>query len=312
MKRIIFIGLILVLISFGYVQADSPKISNLQFSANPVTVGEVFTISIEFEGDVDGLLIENIWETKDGKIKQELKEFAIPSDVKEKQKGVLTRQWKVASGAHKPYRILKIWVKDSNGNQSNILSGELKLAKTAPMVLGEKCEAPVWNVGDEWTYKEAGGGTWGVEVKDVTEDLYIVKYSKGLYAYDKKTLNVKYSIEDGGRRIKFTEARRKLFDFPILIGKNWRDRSTLPIGGIEVDFLNEFKIEGVDEVATSAGTFNAYRIFWKQTNMYVFGSGWVRFWYSPEVKIWIKREFEKSSFWAPIYKDTELISFKLK
>jgi hypothetical protein len=182
----------------------------------------------------------------------------------------------------------------------------------APIMLGERCEAPVWNVGDKWTYKEAEGGTWGVEVKDVTEDLYIVKYSKGLYAYDKKTLNVKYSIEDGGRRIKFTEARRKLFDFPILIGKGWRDRSTTPIGGIEVDFLNEFKIEGVDEVRTPAGTFNAYRIFWKQTNMYDLGSGWVRFWYSPEVKIWIKREFEKSSFWAPIYKNTELISFKLK
>lgn len=39
----------------------------------------------------------------------------------------------------------------------------------------EKVEAPVWNVGDKWTYKNVHGNTWSNEVVDAKEDLVIVK-----------------------------------------------------------------------------------------------------------------------------------------
>ncbi len=41
--------------------------------------------------------------------------------------------------------------------------------------------------------------------------------------------------------------------------------------------------------------------------------GRARFWYSPEVKIWIKRELEKTNFWDEVRMyDAELISYELK
>lgn len=131
-----FIG-VLIAASFIIVrpvQAEIPKISNIQFSANPIILGEWFIIAVEFEGDVDRFFIENTWETKDGEIKREVKEYTIPYEVKEKPKGVITRRWLTKDPTHKPYRIFKVWVKDVNGNQSNVLSGEVKVASVMPVI----------------------------------------------------------------------------------------------------------------------------------------------------------------------------------
>lgn len=129
MKSKVFIGL-MVIISFliaDHIHAEIPNISNLHFSVDTASIGDEFTISIEFEGDVDSLFIENTWETTRGEIKKETKEYTIPQDIQEKRKGVIIRKWKIVNPKVKPYRILKIWVKDTAGNQSNSLSGEIKV-----------------------------------------------------------------------------------------------------------------------------------------------------------------------------------------
>lgn len=116
-------------------QAGAPRISNLKFSANPVTPGSKFLISFEFEGDVDCLFIENAYETQSNEIKRDLKEFSIPSEIKGDRKGIVTRQWETQKGSTaKPYRILSVWVKDAKGNQSNVLSGEIKIAVAMPTI----------------------------------------------------------------------------------------------------------------------------------------------------------------------------------
>jgi hypothetical protein len=114
-------------------QAGAPRISNLKFSANPVTPGIKFTISFEFEGDVDRLFIENTYETQSDEIKREIKEYSIPSEIKAERKGIVSRQWETQKGStHKLYRILSVWVKDTKGNQSNVLSGEVKIVSAMP------------------------------------------------------------------------------------------------------------------------------------------------------------------------------------
>ncbi len=46
----------------------------------------------------------------------------------------------------------------------------------SPMVWAqERCEAPVWNVGNKWTYKDAAGVTWTNEVVDSEKNLDILK-----------------------------------------------------------------------------------------------------------------------------------------
>ena len=36
----------------------------------------------------------------------------------------------------------------------------------------EKCEAPVWKAGDNWTFKQADGSTYTNRVVDVKNDLF--------------------------------------------------------------------------------------------------------------------------------------------
>jgi len=232
----------------------------------------------------------------------------------------------------------------------------------SPMVWAqERCEAPVWNVGDKWNYKDAAGETWTNEVVDSEKDLYILKrgiqtkdsiastpagfvsfasanimrdtqmgFPQYLYAFDKKTLNIKYVVREGGWREKCTSPLREFFNFPIFVGKKWTESTNgIAPGGIDYSLFYTFKIEGIEDVSTAAGTFNAYRISCK-FQIYVLGKwyntlnlfdgetgfGWYRFWYSPEVKTWIKRKSQTGQWWGDRvsywYKDAELISYELK
>ncbi len=183
----------------------------------------------------------------------------------------------------------------------------------------EKCEAPVWKAGDKWTFKDATGATFSSEVLDVKEDVFVVKNEElqSVAAIDKKTMNLKYFIGSGGRKVVATGVLKKFNDFPLFVGKKWTDNFTVE-GGRDLrqsfNITCDFKVEDIAEVKTPAGTFKTYVIYRKQgTQAYGGFYGWVRHWYSPEVKIWIKREFEKSNYWAQSkMQDADLISYELK
>jgi hypothetical protein len=204
-----------------------------------------------------------------------------------------------------------------------ILLGFLLLFIPAILYGQDKVEAPVWNVGDKWTYKDASATTYTNEVVDVKEDVFVLKYRaiQNPAAFDKKTMNVKFLIGEGGNKILDTDflgPARKLFNFPIFVGKQWTDKYEVVLrapGGtnFQVTQALAFKIENIVEVSTPAGTFKTYVIYFNQRSMRSGSNGWMRYWYSPEVKMWIKRETEKGDFWkqAKIF-DTELISYELK
>ena len=110
-------------------QAETAKIANLRFSDNPITLGEWFTISFDYEGTVEKYFIENTYETQEGVVKREVKDFAAKPEVRDNSRGAIQFKWKSENGTAKPYRILKVWVKDGNGRESNALSGEVKVQK---------------------------------------------------------------------------------------------------------------------------------------------------------------------------------------
>ena len=180
----------------------------------------------------------------------------------------------------------------------------------APMVWAqEKVEAPVWNVGDKWVFKRTDGVTFFQEVAEVKEDLFIVKVggSKDLNAYDKKTMNIKFLIDEGGKQVESESTLRNLFDFPIFVGKKWSDTTiSLCLQGLaqarlrmgKAVYTSEFKVEGIEEITTPAGKFRAYKLHFQQSDNVSRSSGWIRYWYSPEVKMWVKREVEKSTYLA--------------
>lgn len=200
-----------------------------------------------------------------------------------------------------------------------IILGFLFLFLTSQTWSQEKCEAPVWSVGDKWTYKDATGATFTGEVMDIKKDVFVLKSQlfQSLVAFDKKTLNLKFLIGESGQKIPVPGGPTKSFDFPLFVGKKWTDSFTVESRREMTQPINiqcDFKIEDIVEVKTPAGTFKTYVIHQKQgTPAYGGKYGWVRHWYSPEVKTWIKREFEKSDYWVErkIY-DAELISYELK
>jgi len=161
------------------------------------------------------------------------------------------------------------------------------------------CEAPVWNLGDSWTYRDAAGKFLSNQVFEIKENLFIMRMEgdRDLYAFDKKTLSCHYLIDRSGRRVRHSDPFKNIFDFPLFIGKKWSYNTES--GG--ANYVNQFKAEAVEEVRTPAGTFKAYKIYHKQTEMSRMTSGWVRYWYSPVVRWWIKREVEPSAHWARAY-----------
>lgn len=208
------------------------------------------------------------------------------------------------------------WEKDvavEAGKKAEVLAklGEIDWAK-------RPCNAPVWNVGDKWTYKSERGGLGIRQIVDVKEDSFIMKTSESenLRAYDRTTMNLKFLVEKSGKQVLVSHPFRKVLDFPIFVGKKWKDTVRgRTATKREVTFENEFQIEGVEEVTTPAGIFKAFKIYQKQTVTIPPGSnGWACYWYSPIAKNTVKTEVEKSSYWAGVTwpQDTELISYELK
>lgn len=301
-----------------YAQGAIPKISNLKISPNPAKHGEDIWIVFEFDdddADVDKFFIENIWETKEGKIESKVHQYNLPSEIRDKSKGEIKKHWKVASKEHKYYRILKVWVRDAKDNQSNILTGELKLLRVETLQTKDlplEHEAPVWNSGDKWTYKTSSGKTFSIEVIENRDDGFIVKQDGKKAIYDKKTLNVKFLIDNMGNKEKCDWRLRNKLNFPIFLNKKWTDKNSFLMRGRWWTFITEYKILGIEEVDTPAGFFKAYKIYCKDTNMDdPTCTGDAYFWYSPEVKNLVKQEFKSTvPHWG--FEDAVIVRYKLK
>ncbi len=186
------------------------------------------------------------------------------------------------------------------------------------MVYGQdKVEAPVWNARDNWTWKNADGTILNSQVVKTEGNLYLVKMEgdPDLYGYDKKTMNVKSLMKEDGRQFKVDFFWRKVLDFPMFVGKSWKDTTYRKPAGFdfETTYIHEFRIDGVENITTTAGAFKCYKIRLKLTNLRSHYSGWIHYWYSPEAKNCIKREAENSSFWMRSVwaQNAELTSYKL-
>jgi dienelactone hydrolase len=131
---------VMVVLSLGSTYAEPPGISNLRFSDDPITLGEWFTISFEYEGPAEKYTIENTYETKSGEVKREVKEFLLKPEEKGKLRGQTSQQWKTENPNMKPYRIFKVWALDAEGKRSNVLSGEVKVINPLP---GDEVKIPM-------------------------------------------------------------------------------------------------------------------------------------------------------------------------
>jgi len=180
-----------------------------------------------------------------------------------------------------------------------------------------KVEAPVWNIGDKWNLT----GDVTITVVSADESSYAVKYftsgGESVLICEKPSLNRIYSM-DKDRRIKYEGRNRRLFNFPLDIGKSWQDKYVVKPAALaeqEKTYLETFTVLGWEDVEVQAGKIKALKIEYKQemieqpTGRPKEGKLW--YWYSPDVKYMVKCQYEKADYWFASY-DWELTSFQLK
>jgi hypothetical protein len=188
----------------------------------------------------------------------------------------------------------------------SIILGELNL-----VFAHDRCEVPTLVVGDEWIYKSEGKEI-RYRVWKITEDGYLIGARS---IYDINTLNLKFRIKDG-KKEESTGLLRKMFNFPLFAGKKWNDtveQYSPRFGTRTLNYVN-FKVEKEESIITPAGNFEAFLIVAKAISSLRDRKGgrmegWCKSWYSPQVKFWVKRQYD-TTFW-PIDHDEVLIKYRL-
>jgi len=184
----------------------------------------------------------------------------------------------------------------------------------------ERCEAPTLNIGDQWTYGDKSGTQWNHEVIGIENGIYLVRNGErfgeaevGIQGFDKSKMNHVFEIDKNNRKTKFTGTRSKVLDFPLYVGKKWRNISsssdfTYRKTQSVQNYSEEYLVSSYEDVKVAAGTFKAFKIEYRHTNMKK-GQEAARttYWYSPEVKAIVKR----IEFVNVAVGNMELISYKL-
>jgi len=213
-----------------------------------------------------------------------------------------------------------------------ILLGCLVAFFPAMVVAQEKIEAPVWNTGDKWAFDRGGP----MEVVGCDAQCFSVRFSGGIFArdasgvavFDRSTLNVKYMLEKD-RRKAYMGFRKMILNFPLTSGKQWKDLYQVDEQGawggyVAVEYHETFRVLGGEEVEVRAGKFKAIKLEYKLEPKWRDGIGWLTgieskawYWYSPEVKNFVKCQYEKGYTEARIQgkgtrENWELVSYELK
>ena len=212
-----------------------------------------------------------------------------------------------------------------------ILLGWLVLFLAPAVCAQEKIEAPIWNVGDKWVFDREGP----TEVTGRDARYYSVQFSGGIFPkdasgiaiFERSTLNVKYMLE-GDQRKEYRGLRKKILNFPLTLGKQWKDLYQVneygKFGTVAVEYQETFRCLGWKEVEVRAGKFNAIKLEYKIETASRSAMGWIPrgeskawYWYSPEAKNFVKCQYEKGYSVAIIEEkearaDWELVSYELQ
>jgi len=189
-----------------------------------------------------------------------------------------------------------------------------------------KIEAPAWNVGDRWTFT----GDGSIEVVKADQDGYILKFSDKTSLFESQGCNTillekstrnRIHVLEGDKRKKYTMGLRKILDFPLGVGKQWKCAYSAVVKktmqAIYEDYSEDYRILGWEDTEVRAGKFKTLRLEYTRG-----GTGFMNlriedirhlYWYSPDVKYFVKCQYDKE--WMKQYKEFfnwELTSFQLK
>jgi len=187
------------------------------------------------------------------------------------------------------------------------------LVLTIPVIIyaQDKIEAPVWNIGDKWSLL----GDVTITVVNADETTYAVKYlvagGESILICEKSSLNRLYSMAKD-KKTPYEGRNKRLFNFPLQIGKTWKDKFTTKEAIKQYTYSETFTVLGWEDIMVQAGKFKTVKIEYKQArDDEPAKEGKLWYWYSPDVKYMVKCQYEKGDYWDALY-DWELTSFALK
>lgn len=183
-------------------------------------------------------------------------------------------------------------------------------ATQLPDAATASASAPVWKVGDNWTYSGSGGdGAYTYRYTVIGEGVF-----QGVAAYQLRTPRYTYWFTKDGlgfmARLKEGQVVRTItpprnIHFPIKVGKSWvadvvwEDTAR---GSQKNEFTETFKIESYESVMVPAGTFKAFKVV-RRT-----GAAFDEHWYSPEVKYNVKSRGRDRLGWY----EEALVAYEIK
>jgi hypothetical protein len=202
-----------------------------------------------------------------------------------------------------------------------IILGFLFLSLASQAWSQEKCEAPVWKVGDNWTYRTDTGIEMTNEIVGDEKDLFVIARSdKVTLYYDKEDMSCVKAFRDGKEDKEERGRMRKHYNFPLLSGKKWSSRYSFynPDYRMDNEILAEYSVVGVEDVEVPAGKFKAFKVMVKLNiteqrppQRQLFGAS--RYWWAPDVRGIIKHETDRTSTWQRVrFQKCEMVSFHLK
>jgi hypothetical protein len=217
------------------------------------------------------------------------------------------------AGIEAGHHLFHGWKSRKEGNHMKrlILLGFFVIFFPAIVYAQDKVGVPIWNIGDKWKLTE----DVTITVANADESSYAVKYltagGESILIFDKSSLNRLY-VMDKDKRIPYEGRNKRLFNFPLEIGKSWKDKFVSKESLKEYTYFETFTALGWEDIVVQAGKFKTIKIEYKQSSSdEPAKEGKLWYWYSPDVKYMIKCQYEKSRYWDAIY-DWELTSFELK
>lgn len=193
-------------------------------------------------------------------------------------------------------------------------SSEILKPRVAEPVIGSsvKAEKPEWEIGYWWKYAWKRPGKSGTIIRRVIREdtfeghpSFVVKEGKSQYFFTKDVLGSIAKMSEG-KLVWKRDVPRQNFAWPLEVGREWRNSYLKENIAEETSQTYEYRmvVAKLEEVRLPAGKFKCFK-----TEVYVTYTGDLLavYWYSPEVKSYVKyKEYTSKGL-----REGELISFKV-
>ncbi len=184
----------------------------------------------------------------------------------------------------------------------------------------EPVPAPRFVVGEKWTWRGERGEETTDEVIHVEGETTEIKWTNGDIAFLDKDRVLRKVLRKNGEVITtqgagaYTTVGQKVLDFPLQIGKKWEysyfanaSSGRYPM----LTYYQRYEVVSCEEVTTPAGKFSTFKVRVDQNTVGISMTGTYYFWYAPEVKQSVKRQYVPSRYWSKTF-DLELINYERK